>query len=105
MAADVRHVVFARIAADALHSADRIVKRWLPDGRRNGVEWIARNPKRADRHLGSFKINLRTGRWADFATSAAGGDLISLGAYLFDLGQGEAARRVADMLGVDAYDS
>ena len=48
----------------------------VPHGRRLGSEWIARNPTRADRHLGSFKINLRTGRWADFATGDAGGDLI-----------------------------
>ena len=37
------------------------------------------NPRRADRHLGSFQINVRTGKWADFATGDRGGDLISLG--------------------------
>jgi hypothetical protein len=54
---------------------------------------------RADRHLGSFKINLRTGRWADFATGDAGGDLISLRAYLDGIRQGEAARRIAREIG------
>jgi hypothetical protein len=100
-----RRIAFSRIAADALHSADLILRRWLPDGRRNGVEYVGRNPKRVDRHLGSFKINLRTGRWADFAVGATGGDLIALAAYLYGLDQRAAARKVADMLGVDAYDN
>lgn len=94
---------FARIAAEALRSSDLIARRWLPDGRRDGPEWVARNPKRADRRLGSFKVNLDTGRWGDFAIGRHGGDLISLAAYLFDLDQGEAARRIADMLGIDPH--
>ncbi len=72
----------------------------MPGGKRLGREYLARNPKRADRRSGSFSINLRTGRWSDFATGDAGGDPISLAAYLFDLSQAEAARRVAGMLGI-----
>ena len=55
---------------------------------------------RADRSPGSFRVNLLTGRWADFAIGVGGGDLISLAAYLFGIGQAEAATRIADMLGV-----
>ncbi len=74
---------------------------WLPGGRREGREWVALNRLRADRHTGSFKVNLETGRWADFALSdARGGDPISLAAYLFDLSQVEAARKLAEMLRV-----
>ena len=65
-----------------------------------GGEYVARNPTRHDRRPGSFKVNLRTGRWADFATGDRGGDPVSLAAYLFGLTQAEAARRLADMLGV-----
>jgi hypothetical protein len=96
------HVDFRRIATAALASADAIVRRWLPDGRREGPEFVARNPRRNDHRRGSFKVNLRTGRWADFATDDRGGDLISLAAFLFDLDQVTAARRVAEMLGIDA---
>ena len=46
---------------------------------------MARNPTRPDRRPGSFKINLTTGRWADFATGDRGGDPVSLAAYLFGL--------------------
>jgi hypothetical protein len=43
---------------------------------------------------------MRTGRWADFATGDKGGDIVSLAAYLFGLSQSEAARQVAQMLGL-----
>jgi hypothetical protein len=93
-------VNFSRIASAALPNMLLIVKRWLPEGRREGNEWVARNPTRLDKNPGSFKINLRTGRWADFATGHVGGDVISLAAYLYGLSQAEAARTVALMLNV-----
>ena len=58
------------------------------------------NPNRADRRPGSFSINVRTGRWCDFATGDRGGDPVSLAAYLFNLSQVDAARRLAGMLGL-----
>jgi hypothetical protein len=99
-----RRIAFRRVADAACQHAETILRRWLPDGRREGPEWVARNPRRTDRRLGSFKVNLRTGRWSDFASDEAGGDLISLAAFLFSIGQGEAALRVAEMLGVDPYE-
>ena len=71
-----------------------------PNGRTEGHEYVARNPRRCDRHHGSFKINLRTGKWADFACDARGGDPVSLSAYLSGLSQTEAARRLSTMLGM-----
>jgi hypothetical protein len=35
---------------------------------------------------------------------ASGVDLISLAAYLFLLSQADAAKRIADMLGISAYE-
>ncbi len=88
------------IARLALLQASALLPQWLPDGHRRGREWIARNPRRPDRHPGSFSVNLTTGRWADFATGDAGGDLISLRAYLDAASQGTAARRIAEELGL-----
>jgi hypothetical protein len=89
---------FAHVNAAALAVLPSLLARWLPDGRRVGHEWVARNPKRADRAPGSFKVNFATGRWADFATGDAGGDPVSLAAYLAGTGQADAARAIADML-------
>ena len=77
----------------------------LPQGRRQGVYWVALNPTRIDRTLGSFKINLSNGKWADYATGDSGGDLISLAAYLYGMRQGEAADYIASLAGVAANDN
>ncbi|MBN9241913.1 MAG: hypothetical protein J0I98_03885 [Mesorhizobium sp.] len=92
---------FDRINRDALAVLPSLLSRWLPDGRRIGHEWVCRNPRRADRKPGSFRVNMNTGRWADFATDDKGGDPVSLAAYLAGIGQADAARNLADMLGIE----
>jgi hypothetical protein len=99
-----RRIAFRRIAAAALGHAELIVRRWLPDGRRDGAEWSAINPTRSDHRKGSFKINLKNGKWSDFATGQRGGDLVSLAAYVHGLSQADAAVRVAAMVGMDPYE-
>lgn len=96
----LRRVNFETINAAALRELPALLVRWLPHGRVNAREYEARNPLRADRHVGSFRVNLQTGRWADFATGDRGGDPVSLAAYLFDTSQIEAARRLAAALGI-----
>jgi hypothetical protein len=91
---------FGAINALALRQLPSLLERWLPDGKVQGCEWVARNPRRADHNPGSFKINLRTGKWADFATGDGGGDVISRAAYLFGLSQAGAARKLAEMFGI-----
>ncbi len=91
---------FQGINLAAMRALPVLLRRWLPDGRQRGREYVARNPTRNDRSPGSFAINLVNGRWADFADGAKGRDVVSLYAYLRGIGQGEAARELADMLGV-----
>ena len=91
---------FAEINAAALAVLPTLVRRWAPGGVVRGSEYVARNPTRADRTAGSFKVNLRTGYWADFATGDKGGDVIDLAAYLSGISLIEAARALAKMLGV-----
>ena len=91
-------IPFKKINLDAKENALEILNAWLPNGQVAGNEYLALNPRRSDSRLGSFKINFKTGKWADFATDDAGGDLISLGAYIFDISQGMAAMRLASML-------
>jgi hypothetical protein len=97
---DSRRIDFDAINRAALDDLPALLRRWLPDGRVVGDEFVARNPTRDDRRAGSFKINLRNGKWADFATGDKGGDVISLAAYLAGTGQAEAAQNIAEMLGV-----
>ncbi len=91
---------FDAINRAGLASLPTLLRRSLPDGHLVGREFTARTPRRAVRRPGSFKVNVSTGKWADFACDAKGGDVVSLAAYLSGAGQAEAARALADMLGV-----
>ncbi len=93
-------VDFAAINEAALPLLSSLLNRWCPDGRIEGHEYIALNPTRADDHPGSFKVNISTGKWADFATGDKGGDVVSLAAYLAGTSQVEAALSLAEMLEV-----
>lgn len=82
-----------------------IAQRYAPDGHVEGGEWVALNPTRADRKPGSFRVNLSTGRWADFAVSGAEGkDIVSYVAYIDSVSQLDAAKTVAGMIGYQIED-
>src|SRR5208282_5140203 len=98
---DGEHLDFAEINRAALAALPAVLARILPGGKRVGAEIVALNPRRADRHLGSFKINRYNGKWADFSTGDKGGDPISLVAYLAGVSQAEAAGLLAQMLGLE----
>lgn len=96
-----RSIDFDHINAVALPSLPAICSRLLPDGRREGKEWVALNPTRPDRRAGSFKINLKSGRWGDFAIGDKGGDPVSLVAYIAKTSQAKAAHLLGRMLGIE----
>ena len=94
------HIDFNGINRAALPILGHLLRRWLSGGKLCGDEYVVLNPRRPDNKPGSFKINVNTGAWADFAVGAMGGDPISLAAYLFNTTQSEAARTLAQSLGV-----
>ena len=98
-----RRIDFDKVAHATLANSETIIRNLLPDGVRSGAEWCARNPTRADKSLGSFKVNIRTGKWMDGATGDRGGDLVSLAAFVTGSDQRTAALRLADALGVDPF--
>ncbi len=94
------YVDFAAVARAALGSLELIASTYLPNGKREGREWVALNPTRPDGSPGSFKFNLGNGVWSDFATGEKGGDAIDLVAYVTGKSKLDAARELADLLGV-----
>ena len=94
-------VDFAAVNQVALVYLPALVRTWCPQGRMCGAEWVALNrTARGPKSRARFCINTKTGRWADFAGGAKGGDVISLAAYLFHTSQVQAARTLAAVLGV-----
>lgn len=104
MSTGKKHPSFASVKAAALGAIDRVLAHWLPNGKREdgGKEYSAPNPTRADKHAGSFKVNLNKGTWSDFATGDKGGDLIDLVRYLDGGTDVEACNKLAGFLGVTA---
>ena len=78
---------------------EAILSQLLPVGKTAGSEYIALNPTRNDKNLGSFRINTTTGKWADFATGDKGGDIISLYAYIKSVNQLTAAKELLRLIG------
>ena len=95
-----QHIDFAAVSSASRGALESIASRYLPSGKREGSEWVALNPTRNDAKPGSFKFNLKSGAWSDFATGDKGGDAIDLVAYLERKSKLEAARELAGMLGV-----
>lgn len=90
---------FQGINSAVLANPSYLEKR-LPNARREGHELVAGdiqgNPGK------SFKLNLESGQWADFATAESGSDTVSFVAAQEGVGQGEAARLISDELGLSA---
>jgi len=71
-------VDFDKIHRTALGVVPAVPTRLLPSGKLAHHEWVALKPRRPDRNLGIFKINLCNGKQCDFAMSDGGGYPISL---------------------------
>jgi uncharacterized protein (DUF927 family) len=95
-----QNIDFAAVSNASRGALESIASRYLPSGKREGSEWVALNPTRNDAKPGSFKFNLKTGTWSDFATGDKGGDAIDLVAYLEHKSKLDAARDLAGLLGV-----
>src|SRR3981189_844955 len=93
--AQASRVDFRDVSSAALGALDLIIPKLLPGGYRSGDEWICRNPTRNDGRPGSFKVNMRSGVWSDFATGDKGGDAIDLIVYLEGKSKLDAARELA----------
>jgi uncharacterized protein (DUF927 family) len=103
--ARAQRVDFNAVSSAALKALSIVVPQLLPGGHRESGEWVARNPTRNDAKPGSFKVNMSSGVWCDFATGDKGGDLIDLKAYLDGKSKLEAARELALLLNVRSEDS
>jgi len=94
------NIDFKALSDALLPYADDLVPQWLPGGVQSGHEY-----KCANLHGGageSLSVNLNTGLWADFATDARGGDLVSLYACIHSLDMGKAAVILAREHGLES---
>src|SRR3974390_1446713 len=93
---------FEGINQAAVRAYRSVLPGLIPGGKFRGQEYVVKNPRRSDEQAGSFSVNIK-GFWKDFSTGEGGGDFVSLTAFVRGTGQGEAARELAEKLGVPAY--
>lgn len=92
---------FQPIATLALAYFDEVIEDFLGlEGEHRGKRYVALNPTRGDRNLGSFVISSESGQFIDFADpdECKGSDLIALTAYVRDCSQSVAANQLLDFL-------
>jgi hypothetical protein len=94
-----RPINFADLARALLDQIDRLVPMWLPDGVKNGHEYVCGSLSGGKGK--SCSVNMVTGQWSDFATGEAGNDLISLYGAINGFSNGKAAAEVARELGLE----
>lgn len=88
----------ARTLSQALQAqAEAVCNYLLPNGIKRGAEWCVGD---LDGQPGqSLRVNLNTGRWADFATGQTGGDLLDLWAAVQGCTLSEAMGEASRWLG------
>jgi putative DNA primase/helicase len=101
-AAKFSHVSFDDVKEAALRSSESVVQWILPGGKREGDEWVVRNPNRDDSMPGSFSINMRTLVYRDFAIDDGGVGAINLYMYVKHCTNAQAKDALAEMLNVKA---
>lgn len=100
----INSIDFKALNEAALTHCPGLLERLLPGGRQQGSYFVCGNLS-GDAGK-SCKINLRSGKWSDFANpDQSGGDLISLVAAIETTNQGEAARLLAEMIGYSLPDT
>ncbi len=94
-----QRIPFEQIQRAALAQAPNLLRDWFPAGRIRGHTFYVGN---LDGEPGaSLKIDLTTGLWNDFAAGDGGGyDMIDVRARMLQIDRAEAARELADTLGV-----
>lgn len=86
---------FDEVNAAALKLFPGLLYQWFPGGVMHGDEYDVLNPLRNDRSRGSFRINVTSGEWGDFATDMKGKSPISLYAQFFCSGNNPDEARKA----------
>lgn len=90
---------FEGLARELLSRSRELVPMWLPGGKLIGKEWTCGNLRGEPGE--SMRVNIDTGKWADFSGTEKGGDLISLYAAIEGIKNGEAAKRLAEENGFE----
>lgn len=84
-----QQIDFEGLASLLLRDITMLLPQWLPGGKTLGREYCVGNLRGESGQ--SLRVNLETGKWADFADDKKGGDLISLYGAIHGISNKDAA--------------
>ena len=87
---------FEALNERALIQYPSLLKAWLPGGTVKGTEYTCADIRGSKGN--SFSVNIKNGRWSEFAGNESGGDPISLFAAINNLEQYEAALELSKQI-------
>ena len=70
-----------------------ILKQLVGAGKIEGGDYVVLNPRRSDKKAGSFRIDISSGKFHDFATGDRGGSILDLAAFVWNCDLLTAARK------------
>jgi len=88
---------FAQIKRKYRENPIAVLQQLVRQGKIEGSDYVALNPRRKDSKLGSFRIDINTGRFHDFATGDKGGSIIDLATFIYNCGIVEAAQHLESL--------
>ena len=74
-----------------------ILRELVGAGEVQGSDYVALNPRRNDKHRGSFRIHIATGRFHDFATGDRGGSILDLAMFVYNCDLLTAAQKLQQL--------
>lgn len=93
----VDEINFKYLAAALLSRINEFLPSWLPGGKIISHEYTCGSIRGGEGK--SMKVNVKSGKWADFANGDKGGDLISLYAAIHNITQLDAAKQLSAEVG------
>ena len=88
---------FAQIKQKYKENPIAVLQQLVGQGKIEGSDYVALNPRRNDSKLGSFRIDIQTGRFHDFATNDKGGSIIDLAMFVCNCGIVKAAQHLESL--------
>lgn len=92
-------ISFAEIKQRYSENPLPILREIVGTGEIRGGDYVALNPRRNDKHRGSFRVDIATGKFYDFATGDRGGSVIDLAMFVYNCGIIEAATKLGNFWG------
>ena len=90
-------VSFQKIKQQYKQCPIEILKKLVGNGKIEGGDYVVLNPRRSDKKAGSFRIDISSGKFYDFATRDRGGSILDLAMFVYNCDLLTAAQKLQQL--------